>query len=263
MSEEPDYEAKLLRQVMIRRLVMGVGALTVALSSFAVSTFGVYATLFTSAFAFSRPPLRMIMVGYVLAVIFAAAGLVTLRRGEIDLDTGSVHGGEPVPVRLIAIATGVVGLALGAIAAWPLGVYDWVGGRFSKCRELITVDELSELAGRDLEAGELSEADADYDVCTLRVMDGERAVASVAVHEDHWSGGWEFNQRYLSEQTPVPDLGTDALRGRGGGFHQVGLFVEPSGAWIQLAEDTFDADDVDRVIALLRERHGMIEPYRR
>lgn len=262
LDDDVDYEAKLLRAVMIRRLVMGVGALTFALTSFLFSSYTLYAMLFTSTFMGGRAPVRMIAVGYVLATIFAIVGVVTLRRGEIDLDTGAVHGGAPVPVRMIAAATAVVGLVVSAIAAWPLGVYDWAGGQFSKCRALITVDELSEIAGRELSAGTLSEADADYDVCTLRIMDGERAVASVSVHEDSWRGGYEFNQRGLSSE-PVTGLGDEALHARGGGYHHVGFLVGPSGAWVQLAEDTFDDAATERVIDQLRTRVDLIEPFSR
>jgi len=259
-----DYEAKLLRAVMIRRLVMGVGALTFAAASAMFSCFAVY-LLFTGAFRGARAPLRLIIIGFVLACLFGIAGVVTLRRGEIDLDSGKIHEGAPVPVKLVAGATALVSLGIALVAAWPLGVYGWLGGRFSKCRELVTVEELSALAGRPLEAGDLSEADSDLEVCTLRIMaEGDPLpVAAISVHEDHFRGGYDFNRRRLSEEEPVEGLGTEALRGRGGGYHHVGFMVEPSGAWVQLAEETFDEADVRAVIERLRERASMIEPYER
>ena len=262
MDAEGDYEAKLLRAVMMRRLVMGVGALTFAVCSVAFACFTAYA-MYDGAFRGARLPLRMIVIGLVLGLLFGLAGVVTLRRGEIDLDSGTVHGGEPVPVKLVAGATALVTLVVALLAAWPLGVYGWIGGRFSKCRELVTMEELSALAGQPLEAGELSEADADVEVCTLRIMapGDESPVAAISVHEDHFRGGYDFKRARLSEETPVPDLGTEALRGRGGGYHHVGFLVAPSGAWVQLSEEAFDDADVEAVIERLRERASMIEPY--
>jgi len=260
--DDVDYEAKLLRSVMIRRLVLGVGAISIGIFACLVGLLGVYLTLFTSSFAFRRPPLRFIMVSFALGAGMLIAGVVTLWRGEIDLDTGAVHEGEPVPVKMVAGATALVVFAVSAIAAWPLGVYDWIGGRFSTCHELVSLEEMSELAGTELTEGDLSESDGGL-VCTRHVVHHGEAMpaARIIVHEDHWVGGYRFNQRQVRGMEPIEDLGTEAVRGHAGGFHHVGVLLEPSGVWIQLRDDVFDESDVDAVIGMLRERTDRITPY--
>jgi len=260
--DDVDYEERLLRSVMIRRLVFGVGAISMGICALLVTLLGLYLTLFTSAFAFSRPPLRFIALSGVLGGGLIVAGGVTLWRGEIDLDTGAVHAGEPVPVKMVSGATALIVCVVSAIAAWPLGVYDWIGGRFSTCHALLTLDELSELAGTELTEGELTQSDSGL-VCTRRLVHRGEALpaARIIVHEDHWAGGWDFNRRQVGRMDPVEDLGTEAVRGHDGGFHHVGVFLEPSGFWIQLRDDVFDEADVDALIAMLRQRTDRITPY--
>ncbi|MGE0792335.1 MAG: hypothetical protein AB7S26_42065 [Sandaracinaceae bacterium] len=254
-----DYEAKLLRSVMIRRLVMGVGAITFGALSIAMGLVATY-LMFTGSFP-GRAPVRMIAVFFLLGAGGIAAGVVTLRRGEIDLDTGKVHDGPPVPKRLIAVSTTGVVLLIGLIAAWPLGVYGWIGGRFSKCRDLLTTDELSALASAELSAGDLSES-ASGRVCALTFESeaGGRAVV-VEIHEDHFRGGYEFHRDRIRDTTPIEGLGDEAIRGMGSGYHQIGAMVGVSGVWVALDRGMFDDADVERVVELLRERIALVEPY--
>ena len=123
--------------------------------------------------------------GFAAGVGACAVGFVTLRRGEVDLSTGELYEGEPVPVKLIALATSGVVVALSALLAWPLGAYGWLSDQLSPCHALVSLDLLSELSESDLEVGEVQDSEGR---CLLRLEDGARLPAvTIIVHDDDWS----------------------------------------------------------------------------
>lgn len=203
MSEQDDFEARFRRSLLMRRLVIGVGALAFGLCSLALAALALFGARVQMAFG-----------GFAAGVGACAVGFVTLRRGEVDLSTGELYEGEPVPVKLIALATSGVVVALSALLAWPLGAYGWLSDQLSPCHALVSL---------------------------------------VIVHDDDWSEGYARNRRTVREVTAIDGLAAEAVRGRRGGYYHVGYREDPvGGGWIQLREDLFGEPEVDAVIEAVR-----------
>lgn len=240
MSEQDDFEARFRRSLLMRRLVIGVGALAFGLCSLALAALALFGARVQMAFG-----------GFAAGVGACAVGFVTLRRGEVDLSTGELYEGEPVPVKLIALATSGVVVALSALLAWPLGAYGWLSDQLSPCHALVSLDLLSELSESDLEVGEVHDSEGR---CLLRLEDGARLPAvTIIVHDDDWSEGYARNRRTVREVTAIDGLAAEAVRGRRGGYYHVGYREDPvGGGWIQLREDLFGEPEVDAVIEAVR-----------
>src|SRR5689334_10893142 len=120
MSEKEldDLERRLRRGVLVRRLVIGIGAIAVGVALSFLSVVLVvehHARILRAAIAMA-----------IFGVLGIVAGFVTLRVGELRSDL-AVHEADPVPWKMIALAGGGLFVAIALVAAWPLGVYRRVG----------------------------------------------------------------------------------------------------------------------------------------
>ncbi len=130
-----DLERRLKRGVLVRRLVIGIGA--IALGVVLLVMCGVTLRM---SFRLQRTAVLMAIFG----VAGIAGGFVTLRVGEIRQDLG-VHHADPVPWKTIALASSGLAVVVALIAAWPLGVYRWIGTLSSPCRSLLTTKDVAAL----------------------------------------------------------------------------------------------------------------------
>ncbi|MCB9611359.1 MAG: hypothetical protein H6721_09245 [Sandaracinus sp.] len=87
-------------------------------------------------------------LGIAAFVIFKA--LAARRAGQKyrfgALDGGVLLGGREVDPRGMLVAASVYLVGIGALLAWPLGLYEALAERTSECRELLTDEELQALA---------------------------------------------------------------------------------------------------------------------
>src|SRR5690349_8824926 len=113
-KELDDLERRLMRGVLIRRLVIGIGGIAVGIACLPL------AVLLEIQ---DKRMIRSAMVSGILGALAILGGFVTLRVGEIREDLTIHAGSAPVPWKTIALASSGLALTLLALAAWPLGVY--------------------------------------------------------------------------------------------------------------------------------------------
>ncbi|MBN8612055.1 MAG: hypothetical protein J0L92_15785 [Deltaproteobacteria bacterium] len=262
MSDPDDPEAQLRRSILLRRTITGVGAVAFGLASLVLGL-----TMIVLPFLQSGPGRGMIRMGFVglaLGAVFVGAGVRTLRVGEIDPTSGLlVRDQLPVPWSVIGGASIVLACIIGAMVAWPLGLYAWMGTLDSGCRSIVSESELSDVLGQSVTLGSVSDASADLH-CTAVFVDGsDQPIATIEMGGD--LGGSQFENHLAfttrgGEIVEVDAIGDRAIRyARGSGFGvavmrgHAAVFIEARG----------EVDDVrtTRLLGLLATRLPALEPY--
>lgn len=262
VTDPDDPEARLRRSILLRRTITGVGAVAFGLASLVLG-----ATMIVLPFLQSGPGRGMIRMGFLglaLAVVFVGAGVRTLRVGEVDPMSGAlVRDQLPVPWSVIGGASIVLACIVGAIVAWPLGLYTWMGTLDSGCRSIVSESEISDVLGQSVTLDDVTDASADLH-CTAVFHDtSDQPIATIEMGGD--LGGSQFENHLAftargGEIVEVDGVGDRAVRyARGSGFGvavmrgHAAVFVEARG----------EVDDVrtTRLLGILATRLLVLEPY--
>lgn len=173
-------ERRLKRGVLIRRLVIGVGAIAVGLASLLLS--GVLMVQ-------DGRLIRVAMVAAILGVLGVIAGFVTLRVGEIRDDLSVHEGAEPVPWKSITAAASGVALAVALLVAWPLGVFGGIAALASPCRKVLTSKDVVALGGAPFD---VADVDDQRSQCVLTGVAPGSTRRVVQVRIDNERSGYRF-----------------------------------------------------------------------
>jgi hypothetical protein len=183
-DEELDaLERRLLRGVLIRRLVIGIGGIAVGIACLVLSVI-----LVVQSFRL----LRMAMVSAIVGVLGIIGGFVTLRVGEVREDLGVHEGSEPVPWKTITLASAAVALLVLLVAAWPLGIYRRIASLASPCRKVLSSDELVALGGAPFDIADVEDQSS---LCVLTGVEprGDRRILQVRI--DNERSGYRLDDR--------------------------------------------------------------------
>ena len=260
MTDDP--ETQLRQQLLLRRTLMGVTAISFGLAALGIG--GAMIVLTFQGELGRRGMIRMGFLGLALGVIFLGAGYRTLRHGEIDPDTGKlVPDQSPVPPAMVAAASLVLAAIVSAIAAWPLGLYTWLGTLDSGCRDLLTEAELTRLAGQPIFLDDVSDVRDDLH-CAATFADASGApVAIIELGGDLGGSQFENHLTFLArgvERTPIESLGDESVRVERSGGTLLAVRSGHAGLFVQLTR-TFSNDAATGAIEVLRARLSVMEPY--
>jgi hypothetical protein len=207
---------------------------------------------------------RMVALFGVLGLIGIGFGVRTLRRGEVDTETGELTRGQaPVPMRMIVAASSAVSLVVMAIAAWPLGLYTWMGTLDSGCRALVTADELTRVLGVPVELGSVSDQSGDLHCSALFVAAANGApIAQIEIGGDLGGAQFENHVDFLARRArraPIEGLGEEAYWISTSSGGAIALRAGHAGATV----DWIGTDPAvrDRLVELLRARTSVLAPY--
>lgn len=247
-----DLERRLMRGVLVRRLVIGLGAISV----------GVVLLVMAVVLAAQSPRLlRVAIASALFGVIGILAGIVTLRVGEIRSDL-SLHEAEPVPLRAILLATSGLALAAGLVAAWPLGVYRWLGTLGSPCRAMLTKSDAEALAIAPFEIAHVSD---QASACTMTgAPPGEdRRVVSIAI--DGPRSGYRFEDRVrffrAREDVALEGIGEEARLLSSPGERIVAVRAPNGAVYVHLAAERYDEDAARRIAAHVGKRLDLLARF--
>lgn len=259
--DDDDPEARLHRQVLIRRVVMGVGGVAIGIAMLLLGV-AFLALTFTGSGG-ARGMVRIGAAAIVVGVILVVAGGTTLRRGEIDLDTGAVSADQaPVPMRMIVIASSMVAAAVAALVAWPLGLYEWIGTLDSGCRTLVTAAETSELAGQELTLASVSDQSGDLHCHAVFESAAGAPVAEVEIGGDLGGGQFENHLAFVARgarREPIAGLGEEAWSIESSGVSTIAVRSGHAGAFVRWQGG--EAASRERAVAIVRGRVGLLAPY--
>ncbi len=162
MSDEAElgYRQKLAQQSLRWRFGVGVASWGVAI---AMSAFVVLVVEGVS-FVHVEGTTRLVAYAVPMILSFLGAGWVLLRVGEIDLTTGKLVRAAPVPWLPIGLGVSTMALVVGALIAWPLGVYTAVRASRSRCGELVPLALAQSLTDEPLSWAFAREEDGGCDV---------------------------------------------------------------------------------------------------
>lgn len=167
-------ERRLLRGVLIRRLVIGIGGIAVGIACIVLGV---------ALVVQSMRLIRTAMVAVILGVLGIIGGLVTLRVGEIREDLGVYEHETPVPWKTIALASSGVALVVMLVAAWPLGVYRHIGSLASPCRKVLSSMDLVAMGGPPFDVADVQD---ETSMCVLTGVErgGERRIVQVRIDDE-------------------------------------------------------------------------------
>lgn len=259
--DDDDPEARLHRQILIRRVVMGVGGIAIGIAMMLLGAAFLWLTF--AGHGGRRGTIRIGAVALVAGVVLAIAGWTTLRRGEIDLDTGKVTQGQaPVPMRMIVIASSIVAGASAALVAWPLGLYEWIGTLDSGCRSFVTAAEMSELAGQELVLASVADQSGDLHCHAVFESAGGSPVAEVEIGGDLGGGQFENHLAFIARgarRETIEGVGEEAWSITASGVSTIAIRSGHAGAFVRWQGG--EAASRERAITIVRARLGLLEPY--
>lgn len=262
VTDPDDPEAHLRRSILLRRTITGVGAVAFGLASLVLGLAMIVLPFLQSGPG--RGMIRMGFMGLVLGVIFVGAGVRTLRVGEVDPSSGQVVRDQlPVPWSVIGGGSLVLAAIVGAIAAWPLGLYAWMGTLDSGCRSILSASELSDVLGQPVTLGSVSDASDDLH-CTAVFHDAsDQPIATIEMGGD--LGGSQFENHLAfttrgGEVAEVDAIGDRAVRyARGSGFG-VAVMRGHAAVFVEARGEVDDARTT-RLLEILTTRVPVLEPY--
>lgn len=242
-GELDDLERRLMRGVLVRRLVIGIGAIAVGIVLLVMSVVTV------------RMSYRLLRTAVLMAIFGVAgiiAGFVTLRVGEIRHDLG-VHHADPVPWKTIALATSGLAVAIALIAAWPLGVYRWIGTLSSPCRSVLTARDAAALGIAPFDVTHVEQHDS---MCSLTGVEpgGERRI--VAIEIDGPRSGYRLEDRVRAfRATEDPSVFERS------GERLIAVKAEKGAVYVHLSSTRYDADQARRIAKHVGTRLGALDRF--
>lgn len=238
-----DLERRLLRGVLVRRLVIGIGAVALGI------------VLLVMCVVTARMSFRLLRTSIAMAIFGVAAivgGFVTLRVGEIRADL-AVHDAEPVPWKTIALAMSAVAVVAMLLAAWPMGVYRWLGTLRSPCRALLAPRDVSALS---IAPFDVAHVEDQASMCALTGVEpgGDRRV--VAIEMDGPRSGYRFEDRVR----PFRATSAPALFERHGEW-LIALQGTKGAVYVHLASARYDASQAERVAMHVRTKLDLLDRF--
>lgn len=243
MMDEVDatYREKLARQSLRWRFGIGVASWGVAL---AMSAF-VGLVLEGVSFVHVEGTSRLVAYAVPMILSFLGAGFVLLRLGEIELSTGRLVRAAPVPWAHILAGVGAMTLGMGALIAWPLGVYTAVRASQSSCGRLVPLALAQSLTTEPLSWSYAREEDGG---CDAGMSAPGRTSHAVLVRERPAPDDHEWrslvSRFHPDRREPLTVQGADtALLLVNDEAWVIAIRQGTTGRFVQLRNDVFDRGD--------------------
>lgn len=201
-SDIDELERRLMRGVLVRRLVIGLGGIAVGIACLALAVILVVQD-FRS--------IRTATAAAILGVLGIVGGFVTLRVGEVREDLSVHEGSAPVPWKLIGLTSAAIAVALVLIAAWPLGIYRRIASVASPCRKVLSSKDVVAMGGAPFDIAEVEDHDS---MCVLTGVapKGDRRIVQVRIDNERSGYTLDGQRRFFRpvREEPLPGVGDEA-----------------------------------------------------